>query len=177
MEAEKLRRERMRKLLMLSDQLFESDDEHLTKDKLQALSAENPVLMEELRAMEFPRGFRLRDLHLMFDQEYSSTLTKDEFVNGMFRIIFNDEFQRDCCVLLNIAQMRQQMQDNFERLHNDLKELKVGGPERTRKSVTLSTSALHAEAAKDGPQPRLVSQLSAHQASQDETCYENSAER
>ena len=48
---------------------------------------------------------------MIFDEEYSNSVSKDEFVNGMFRLIFNDEFQRGCCLLMTIAQVKKEVTD------------------------------------------------------------------
>ena len=85
----------------------------MTREEMEQNSLEHPGLMEELCDVDFPRGFTLRDFHAVFDEEYNSKLSKEEFINGMFRIIFNSDFQRNCCVLLQIANIRQQMADNF----------------------------------------------------------------
>lgn len=66
------------------------------------------------------------DLHAMFDDEFSETLSKDEFINGMFRLVFNNEFQRDCCVTLQIARLRQQVHDHFREFRRDLQGLMAG---------------------------------------------------
>lgn len=121
MELEKCRRQHMRDIMILADSLFEgAEGEGLTSQQLNALAKDRADLMDELRAVDFPRGFGMDDLHCMFDDEYSESLTKDEFINGMFRIVFNNEFQRDCCIKLHIARLRQAMHISFQQLREDL---------------------------------------------------------
>ena len=93
---EKGKRDQMCKVIVLADEVFASlgRTERVTKAKLEDLAHEHPRLMQYLRGLDLPRGFKIGHLHVMFDEEYEGTLSEDEFINGMFRLFFNNDFGR-----------------------------------------------------------------------------------
>lgn len=127
-DEEKFRRARMRKIIVLADDLFKSTDE-LSSHELQRVasmqSRKSDMLMEELKAVKFPRGFHIGDVHLMFDDEFNKSISKDEFINGMFRLVFNDPFQRDCCLSLQIARLREQVHSGLASVLQELEALRA----------------------------------------------------
>jgi len=56
----------------------------------------------------------------MLDEEYEGTVSKEEFLNGMFRLVFGDEFQRNCCVMLTIAQVKKEIKDGLKQAVEEL---------------------------------------------------------
>merc|ERR1719498_2011783 len=74
-----------------------------------------------LKTVGLPKGFDIGDLHLIFDDTYGGTVDKTEFLKGMTRLIFNNEFQRDCCTLLTVAQVKQEVKKAFVELKQELK--------------------------------------------------------
>merc|ERR1711957_1045103 len=64
-------------------------------------------LDELLQSIGLPVGFDIGDLHLVFDEEQQGQVSKQEFLEGMFRLIFNNDFHRSCCLLLTMAQVKQ----------------------------------------------------------------------
>jgi len=63
------------------------------------------------------------DLHLMFDQEYGGSVNKDEFINGMFRLVFNDVKQDALCMMLTIAEVKREVKDGLDQMLIDFKSL------------------------------------------------------
>merc|ERR1719469_1126537 len=80
--------------------------ESLSRDELEAWAHKRPELVEVLRDIELPRGFTLNDIYLMFDEELGGGLSKQEFVNGMFRLLFSDDYQRSCMLQLSVAEIK-----------------------------------------------------------------------
>merc|ERR1719247_701392 len=89
--------------------IFEKDgDGGLSMGELEQVFAENETLLHHLILLDLPRGFCISDLHLIFDEEYEGLVTKDEYLNGMMRLIFGNEFQRSCCLQLTAAQIKKE---------------------------------------------------------------------
>jgi len=106
-----------------------------------AAAADNEALVEALYLVELPHGFSMQELHCMLDKDGDGELTKAEFHQGMKRLIFSNDFQRQCLLQLAVAQqkrrlhslsvdvsnqlevMSRQMKENFESLTHDIAKL------------------------------------------------------
>jgi len=58
--------------------------------------AEHPQLQELLRDIDLPAGFSVEELFDMLDLDSSGTVTRNEFIGGLFRLVFSTDFQREC---------------------------------------------------------------------------------
>jgi hypothetical protein len=86
--------------------------------------------METLSQLDMPKGFDLGDLYLILDQNLDHKLTKEEFINGMFRLTYSNDFQRLCIVQLAIAQTKEmiaqvcgEMRGSFSSIARDIAAL------------------------------------------------------
>merc|ERR1712139_492354 len=68
-----------------------------------AEAGDNEQLVEALAMIELPTGFSMLELHCMLDKDGDGELTKAEFGQGMRRIIFSNDFQRQCLLQLSVA--------------------------------------------------------------------------
>jgi voltage-gated sodium channel len=70
---------------------------------------DNEVLKEALEAVDVPLGFSMGELHCMLDKDGDGELTKGEFSQGMKRLIFSNDFQRQCLLMLAVAQQKRKL--------------------------------------------------------------------
>jgi hypothetical protein len=123
-EAEKTKRKlKMKNLTVLADQVYDSYTRlGLSENDLEDAVRGHPELRDNLEALDLPKGFNVCNLHLMFDQGLTGLVEKEDFMNGMFRLIFADEFQRSCCIMLAVAETKQQIAEGLAKLRRDLGE-------------------------------------------------------
>lgn len=118
---DKAKQKLMSGILVLADAIFENDDDGgVEMHEMEKLVEDKPELMKLFIDCDLPRGFTISDLHLIFDEKYGGTVDKEEFVTGMFRLIFNNEFQRDCCTLLTVAQVKAEVKTVVTELKDEL---------------------------------------------------------
>jgi len=80
-------------------------------------------LMGVLEHMSLPFSFSLTELHTMLDKDGDGALTKLEFFTGMRRLIFSNEFQRQCLVSLSSAQIKRKLFEVKSELEDGFKGL------------------------------------------------------
>lgn len=115
---------RMRNILLMAEAIFEKDDDGgVEMQEMEDIINARPDLRDLLMTCGLPRGFDIGDLHLIFDEDHGGTVDKEEFVTGMFRLIFNNEFQRDCCTLLTVAQVKAELKAAMADMKDDFKLL------------------------------------------------------
>lgn len=121
------RRHRMQGIVHMANTIFQDDsDGGLDADEMTQLVCEtNPELLELLQSCDLPRGFDIGDLHLIFDEEREGKVSKEEFLDGMFRLIFNNEFQRSVCILNTVAQVKAMVKDGFDEIKQTLHSLSL----------------------------------------------------
>jgi voltage-gated sodium channel len=113
---EDLKRDKMRKLVIVADEVFAEDtDGSMTREEFELAIKKHPGLLEHISQLDLPRGFHVSDLHLMLDEEYEGSVSKKEFLNGMFRLVFSDDFQRNCCIMLTVAQVKKEVKDGLKQ--------------------------------------------------------------
>merc|ERR1719468_1380259 len=69
-----------------------------------------------VKDVSLPVGYEVTDCHAMFDRDASGSITEQEFVEGMGRLIFSNEFQRSCMVQSSIADVLVEMKAVEQRL-------------------------------------------------------------
>ena len=114
----------LEKVQMLADQIFGAGadvQEWITKQDLVEKGGLESF-QEALRACKVPHGFTLRDLHTMLDRSLDGYMTYTEFVEGMFRLIFCDDFQRGCMIQLSIYQIKRLIAETKDGLIEALKK-------------------------------------------------------
>lgn len=72
-------------------------------------AGDNEGLMDALCSVELPAGFDMLELHCMLDKDGDGELTKSEFQQGMRRLIFSNDFQRQCLMMLAVAQQKRKL--------------------------------------------------------------------
>jgi len=121
-DIEKLREEQMSHVHTISDLMFHLDtnnDQRISRQEME-LGCTNERLHELLSKIDLPHGFTFSDFHQMLDLDGSGLLSKDEFVNGMLRLIYCDQFQRDCLFQLSIGQIKRQNYKLAQQLRDEV---------------------------------------------------------
>jgi len=91
------------------------------------MAENNEELKEVLEAIDLPYAFHLSDLHCMLDKDGDGELDKVEFFTGMHRLVFSNDFHRQCLMSLAIAQQKRklfelklEMEDSFKEVNAKL---------------------------------------------------------
>jgi len=103
------KRLQMRAIQRLADTMCELDDDGnsvLSLDELRKGSG-NQRLQCLLRQIDLPAGFTAEELFAMLDIDSSTVISYDEFVGGMFRLLFSNGFQRECLARLGESNVKQ----------------------------------------------------------------------
>eukprot|EP00929_Paragymnodinium_shiwhaense_P091998 TRINITY_DN5187_c0_g2_i1.p1 TRINITY_DN5187_c0_g2~~TRINITY_DN5187_c0_g2_i1.p1 ORF type:complete len:670 (+),score=162.10 TRINITY_DN5187_c0_g2_i1:63-2072(+) len=126
MEAEKRKQEKVVKLNEMAEMIFAEDDA-LSLDEMEEIvqNGKVPSLLETIMEVGLPRGISVPELHLMFDMEYEGTLSKEEFSDGVYGMIFNDEFQRDCMSQLALGQVKKLVAETSGEIMKEIVKLRT----------------------------------------------------
>merc|ERR1719375_2069125 len=95
----------------MKDIIYEIDadgDGTVSPEEIQA-AQDNEDLIEALQCVDLPVGFSMSELHCMLDKDGDGELTKGEFGQGMKRLIFSNDFQRQCLLQLAVAQQKRKL--------------------------------------------------------------------
>lgn len=109
----------MNEILQVADQIFVASEggTGLTQAQLEHLVVGHPEVMELLLACEFPNGLHISDVCVLLDEEGCGRVRKDDFVNGMRRLLFND-MHRSCA--LTCAEVKQELRRGFAKVSQEL---------------------------------------------------------
>lgn len=106
-----------------------SGDGCVSKEEILA-AEDNEELKAVLEEVELPYAFSLEDLHTMLDKDGDGELSAAEFFIGMRRLVFSNDFQRECIqmhavqqVKRKIFEVREEMQENSEQMTKRLIKL------------------------------------------------------
>lgn len=110
---------RMDSIKELADIMFKECESHgdedeatITRERMQEFSKSEEYgeqIKELVASVSLPAGYEIHDCHAMFDRDASGTITEEEFVQGMGRLIFSNDFQRGCIVQSSIADVLLEM--------------------------------------------------------------------
>jgi len=111
---------RMKNIEKIADIMFSTaesagDDPNeatISKDKMLEFinsEAHGSNISNLIRDVKLPVGYDVTDCHAMFDRDATGTITQKEFVEGMGRLIFSNEFQRSCMVQSGLADVMVEM--------------------------------------------------------------------
>lgn len=112
---------RMENIEQIAKIIFREDnDEMMSGQEMEDLmrSPRGEEIKELLGEVELPEGYEIQDFHAMFDKDTSHSLTRHEFVHGMKRLIFSNDFQRNCMMQSSIAEVLVEMKALEARLRN-----------------------------------------------------------
>jgi len=102
------RQERLLKIQSLLDVVGEIDQEgdgNITMEEFEE-AENNPRLRDILASIDLPPAFSCTDLFVMLDKEGDGELSAQEFFNGMYQLIFCDDFQNQCLAKLAVAEIK-----------------------------------------------------------------------
>lgn len=66
----------------------------------------SPEMMQLFQGIKLPQGFDSDELYIMLDRDGSGEVTIDEFMMGMYRIIYCNDFQRACLSQMHINMVK-----------------------------------------------------------------------
>jgi len=128
-EAEDLMSFRLRQMAFVEnvrDVIYEIDadgDGTVSPEEI-AEASDNEALLDALASVDLPTGFSMLELHCMLDKDGDGELTKFEFGQGMKRLIFSNDFQRQCLLQLAMAQQKRKMHEFRLSVEEELASLK-----------------------------------------------------
>lgn len=116
---------KMRRVATVADEIFGDGEKALALADIEFITASNPALMDELCSLDLPCGFNIQAIHTMLDMNMDGEVSKDDFINGMFRLVMNNEFQDKCCDMLAQAVIRKALKEGLQDVKHELRlELK-----------------------------------------------------
>lgn len=120
----------------IAELMFELDEDENAEISLTELKqgSQNPVLQHLLREIDLPAGFSVEELFNMLDTDYNGIVTRTEFIGGMFRLVYSNEFQREClarvgetyvkhCVRSMKDEIIQEMRQENDKLLHEVKQM------------------------------------------------------
>jgi len=112
---------RVQELIDVVSKIDESNDGQISIEEMEA-AKDNEDLNRILRSIDLPPGFSVSDLHLMLDENGNGTMSQEEFVEGMYQLIFCNEFQSQCVAKLSVAHIKKCV---FELRRDFFEEMKM----------------------------------------------------
>mmetsp|Transcript_23628 Transcript_23628/g.43854 ORF Transcript_23628/g.43854 Transcript_23628/m.43854 type:complete len:631 (-) Transcript_23628:30-1922(-) len=107
----------------LADMVFSIDVNSDEKISLEELEAENAQeLHVVLGDLGLPHGYSLEELFVMLDVDGNGDLSKLEFVQGIMRLIYCNQFQRDCLFRTAIGEVKMAVSKSEEKLRQSFKQ-------------------------------------------------------
>jgi len=130
--------------IIFSNQMENQDDDALTitQAEMQCFmeTHEHGGKVDELiRGVNLPHGYSIVDCHAMFDRDATGCITKQEFVRGMKRLIFNDVFQRQCMMQSSIADVLVELKAGQKAVIHELKS----GQKEIQDMISFLREGLH----------------------------------
>jgi len=107
----------------LASLMFEVDSNHddsITVEELQK-AASDPRLVELLTKIKLPFGFTVEELFATLDQRNNGQISRNEFIGGLFRIVYSNDFQRQCLLRLGQTRVLQSMAKMKEEIIIEMK--------------------------------------------------------
>jgi voltage-gated sodium channel len=127
-EAEDLQTFRQRQMMFvdsIKDIIYDIDtdgDGTVSPEEI-SQAQDNEELKEALAAVDLPSGFNMLELHCMLDKDGDGELTKAEFAQGMKRLIFCNDFHRQCLLALSVAQQKRKLFELREEMVSMMDDL------------------------------------------------------
>jgi hypothetical protein len=118
---EKLKRKQVEEVTALASIMFDLDEDNnqrLSREEFES-GSRNPQLQSLIRGIELPIGFTFDEMFTMLDTDGDGLLTRAEFVDGIMRLIYNSDFQRDCMQNCAFGLIKRSQRE----LHVELREL------------------------------------------------------
>jgi len=122
-------KEQVEAVEILASIMFELDadrDGQLSFDEF-AAAMTNDNFNQLLRRIEIPWGFTIEDLFTLLDTSCQGNLSKAEFTNGLFHLIFSSDFQRECRAAVShtklsrtVKEMHSHLQQHIDWVHKKL---------------------------------------------------------
>jgi hypothetical protein len=99
-----------------------SGDGCVSKDEINA-AGNNEELRAILDEVELPYAFTLDDLHTLLDKDGDGELSAAEFFVGMRRLVFSNDFQRECVLVHAVQQVKRKIFEMREEMHEEFEKV------------------------------------------------------
>jgi hypothetical protein len=97
------------KLEEVVEVVFHTGDGHeISEDEFKD-HASSQLLFDLIGEIDFPHQFSLKDLFTLLDTSGHRMIVKEQFVDGMMRLIYGNDFHRDCQALLSLNKVRRDL--------------------------------------------------------------------
>eukprot|EP00747_Dinoflagellata_sp_TGD_P047887 gnl/TRDRNA2_/TRDRNA2_145271_c0_seq2.p1 gnl/TRDRNA2_/TRDRNA2_145271_c0~~gnl/TRDRNA2_/TRDRNA2_145271_c0_seq2.p1 ORF type:complete len:569 (+),score=102.39 gnl/TRDRNA2_/TRDRNA2_145271_c0_seq2:244-1707(+) len=149
-----LRMQHVKNLLAVMLELDDNSDGMITVKEI--TSPENKQALENImNDLDLPAGWTAKDLHTMLDEAGNGVLSAAEFLEGMFRLVFANDFHRSCLNRIAANQIKHQLyvldrkvDRNFEDLNGKFDRILSALEGKSSESRTESSTTASAESPK-----------------------------
>lgn len=136
--------DQVQQLIKIVSDIDESNDGMISIEEMEN-AKDNQDLKRILTSIDLPPGFSVTDLHLMLDENGNGTMSQEDFIDGMFQLIFCNEFQNQCVAKLSVAQIKKCV---FELRQDMFEEIKI-----MRQQITAMQKVILGEDSVGTPAP------------------------
>lgn len=116
-------RETMVRMLDLAEKLYAGmpdDSNGMSCREFEDAYRQSDELRQIMASCKLPHGFTITDLHFMFDEKFEDHVSKADFISGLLRLLFNNEFQTNCCIVNGLRHVGQMVKQATLQQHLDL---------------------------------------------------------
>eukprot|EP00747_Dinoflagellata_sp_TGD_P080420 gnl/TRDRNA2_/TRDRNA2_160884_c3_seq1.p1 gnl/TRDRNA2_/TRDRNA2_160884_c3~~gnl/TRDRNA2_/TRDRNA2_160884_c3_seq1.p1 ORF type:complete len:481 (+),score=103.00 gnl/TRDRNA2_/TRDRNA2_160884_c3_seq1:122-1444(+) len=117
----------VKELVAIMRQMDDNSDGEISAEEMGSPENEK-FITGVMSSLDLPPGFTPVDLHAMLDTGCDGKLSTREFIEGMFRMVFSNDFHRACMSQLavnqlkgHIVRMEKNMQQEFDGIKDTLK--------------------------------------------------------
>jgi len=132
------KRKRMENVALLMDVLYGADrNGDGAISEAEAIAAcKDHSLCDLLHLVDLPHGFTVKDMVTMLDGDGDGEVTHEEFKEGMKRLIYCTDFQRQCMLMMQTSNLNKLVRTVHETLTQELKEGLQGLEQSLRQSLS-----------------------------------------
>jgi hypothetical protein len=120
-----IKEKQMRQAEVLADLAFAADtdgSQTICPDEMESM-ADFDRLQEMLSQIDLPYDFTFQELFAILDVDGDGYVSKSEFVTGVMRLIWCDDFQRDCLLTCSLGQIKQATVGTHREVQRQIREL------------------------------------------------------
>merc|ERR1719282_972741 len=113
---------KVRKLVGKLDEFLDTDDGEVHEDDFEKI-CKDKIFRDILFDLNMPLGFTMEDLQAMLDEDQDGSIKHKEFVQGLQRLIYCNEFQHVCLAKLERARLLHNIKRTNMQLNSFKEEL------------------------------------------------------
>lgn len=105
-------------------EMNEDGDGIISQEELDT-AANDPKFVQMLKEINLPASFSVTDMHLMLDKDGDGELTEEEFADGMYDLVYSNDFQRQCILLRSLANAKRNLHEFRSEVTREFKDLRA----------------------------------------------------